>query len=268
MDVHPYNECMSATITAYPGAQSVSRALAVLKSFSDAQPEWQPNELAEAIGLNISTTYRLLATLEREGLLTRRSDTRSYRLGPEMIALGGCALRSNNLRSVARPILQDLAQNTGEAATLEVLAGGRVIVVDETSGQHVVGMSQDVGTRLPAHATSTGKVLLAFAHADSLGAALSAPLEAITDQTVTNVSVLMKQLAEIRQRGYAVTSGELEDNFVAIAAPVFNYENDAIAALSVGGPNTRFSSHRVKAIVPELTGAARQISADLGYRPE
>ena len=259
---------MSTTVTAYPGAQSVSRALALLKSFSDARPEWQPNELAEAHGLNISTTYRLLATLEREGLLTRRNDARSYRLGPEMIALGGCALRSNSLRTVARPVLQDLAQNTGEAATLEVLAGSHVIVVDETSGQHVVGMSQDVGTRLPAHATSTGKVLLAFAQPDRLDAVLSTPLEPVTDQTITRAGALKEQLAEIRRQGYAVANGELEDDFVAIAAPVFNHENDAIAALSVGGPNTRLFSQRVKEIAPQVTEAARKISSHLGYRPK
>ena len=178
----------------YTGTQAVRRAIALLKSFSDGRQEWQVSELAEANGLNSSTTYRLLSALEEEGLVTRREDNGRYRLGPEMIALGGCALRSHSLRAAARPALQRLAAATGEAATLETLSGGAMIVIDEVSSQHLVGMSQDVGARLPVHATSTGKALLAYADEEAVEAALAGELEALTERTVTSREGLIRDL--------------------------------------------------------------------------
>jgi len=137
---------------AYPGAQSVSRALMLLKCFSDAQPEWNLGDLAQYTGLNKATVHRLLAALESEGFIVRSARTGGYRLGPTLIVLGGCAMRSNDLRTVSRRMLEALAQQTGESTTLEVLAGSEVVILDEVSSRHLLGMSQDVGARLPAHA--------------------------------------------------------------------------------------------------------------------
>lgn len=257
----------SMTVDAtYPGTQAVTRAISLLKSFSDSQPEWNLHELAEANGLNRSTTYRLLAALENEGFVTRQPESRIYRLGPELIALGGCALRSSDLRSVARPTVQALAETTGESATLEVMAGDQVIVIDETSGQHVVGMSQDVGSRLPVHATSTGKVLLAYAEAETVQSVLDGPLPALTEYTVTASEELRDTLQQVRERGYAVTSGELEIGFVAIAAPVFNHEGKAIAAISVGGPSARLPADRLDWLADQVMLAGRRVSSQLGFR--
>src|SRR5262245_12218403 len=105
----------------YPGTQAVRRAVALLKAFTDEQPEWGLTELARALKLNKTTAYRLLTALEKEGFVAR-SPADAYRLGPEAIALGGRALRSNDLRSVSHAELEWLAQITKETATLEVFA--------------------------------------------------------------------------------------------------------------------------------------------------
>ncbi len=132
-------------IESYPGTQAVARAIALLKTFSDAQPEWGLRELAQATGLNKTTAFRLLAALEAEGLIMRNPLSGGYRLGVELVAMGGCAMRSNPLRAVSRPVLESLAQECDEAATLEVLIGAHVLIVDEVSSRHPMGMSQDVG---------------------------------------------------------------------------------------------------------------------------
>ena len=111
----------------YPGTQAVARAIALLKTFSDAQPEWGLSELAQATGLNKTTAFRLLAALEAEGLIMRNSLSGGYRLGVELVAMGGCATRSNPLRAMSRPVLESLAQECDEAATLEVLVGANVL---------------------------------------------------------------------------------------------------------------------------------------------
>jgi DNA-binding IclR family transcriptional regulator len=158
-------ELESQATESYPGTQAVARAIGLLKTFSDAQPEWSLGDLAQVTRLNKTTAFRLLAALEAEGLVMRNPLSGGYRLGVELVALGGCAMRANPLRAVSRPVLEALAQECDEAATLEVLAGSHVLIVDEVSSRHPMGMSQDVGSRLPAHATATGKLLLAYAPA-------------------------------------------------------------------------------------------------------
>jgi IclR family transcriptional regulator, acetate operon repressor len=251
----------------YPGTQAVARAIGLLKVFSDAQPEWTLGDLAQVTRLNKTTAFRLLAALEAEGLVTRNPLSGGYRLGVELVALGGCAMRSNPLRAVSRPVLESLAQECDEAATLEVLAGSNVLIVDEVSSRHPMGMSQDVGSRLPAHATATGKLLLAHAGDDVLHACLRLPLARLTDQTIVDLTRLHEQLALIRQQGYAVTVGELEPGFVAVAAPVFDRERQVVAAISIGGSSLRLTPESQPQIALLVQMAARQISRQLGYWP-
>ena len=255
----------------YPGAQSVSRAVGLLKLFSDAQPAWSLANFVQATDLNKTTVYRLLSALESEGLVARADDG-CYRLGPEMIALGGCAMRTNDLRSVARPRLEQVAESTGEAATLEVLVGALVtgqaqmLVLDEVVSSYLVGMSQDVGARLPLHATSTGLLLLAFQPENAIAQWMESPREKITPQTQVNTSALTKTLQTIRQRGFATTVGELEIGFNAVAAPVLDHAGAVVAAMSVGGPSARLDETRLVEIAAVLQEATRHVSRQLGYR--
>lgn len=260
-------EVESQAIESYPGTQAVARAIGLLKAFSDAQPEWSLSDLAQVTKLNKTTAFRLLAALEAEGLVMRNPLSGGYRLGLELVALGGCAMRSNPLRAMSRPILESLAQECDETATLEVLAGSQVLIVDEVSSRHPMGMSQDVGSRLPAHATATGKVLLAQIAGDVLENALRLPLVRLTDATVVDMTRLRSQLDQIRQQGYATTIGEYEPGFAAVAAPVYDRERQAAAAISIGGSSLRLTTENLPGIAARVQVAARQISRQLGYWP-
>ena len=251
---------------AYPGAQSVSRALALLQCFSDARPEWSLADLAQHAALNKATVHRLMAALESDGFIVRSPRTGGYRLGPTLIVLGGCAMRSNDLRSVSRRALEALAEETGESTTLEVLAGGEVVILDEVSSRHLLGMSQDVGARLPAHATATGKVLLAYLGAEELDAALDGPLERRAARTITSKAALRAQLVPMRRAGVAITEDELETGFVAVAAPILDHEGVAVAAVSVGGPGNRLTGAALAFAVERTHAAAAHISRELGAR--
>jgi DNA-binding IclR family transcriptional regulator len=143
----------------YSGTQAVQRAVALLKVFSDAKPEWGLTELARAAGLNKTTVYRLLTALASEGLVARNPATEAYRLGPEAIAIGARALRSSDLRVVSHEYIEDLARRSDETATAEILVHGEVLIVDEVHSRSWLHASPSVGTRWPAHATSTGRVL-------------------------------------------------------------------------------------------------------------
>lgn len=250
----------------YPGAQSVSRALALLKSFSDQKPEWTLADLARAVNLNKTTAYRLLAALEAEGLLARSATTGAYRLGPELIVLGSCAMRSNDLRTVSRDLLERLAQESGETATLEMLSGRDVIVLDEVSSRFLLGLSQEVGARLPAHATSTGKLLLAFSFETALAPLEEYPLPRLAASTLTSTAALRAEFPRIRLDGYATSDNELEDGFAAIAAPLYNHQGQVQAAISIGGPTTRMQGKTFEEGIEMTCRTAREISRRLGWQ--
>ncbi len=257
---------MMISVAAQSGTQSVLRAISLLKMFSDAQPEWSLSDLARAADLNKTTTYRLLTALEREGMLARNRRTGSYHLGPETIALGGRALRSNDLRSAGHAELEWLAGTVGEAATLEVLVGDQVLILEEVPASYLIAPWQSIGTRYPAHATSTGKLLLAALADTEREAALRRPFQRLTNKTITDPQEMEREMARISAQGYATAVEELEPDFVAVAAPVHNHDGQVVAAVSIGGPVTRLNAERLPQVTSAVVQAGRRISQRLGFK--
>jgi DNA-binding IclR family transcriptional regulator len=248
------------------GAQSVLRAVAMLEAFTDERPLWSAGELAAAVGLNRTTAYRLLTALESAELVSRDLVTDSYRLGSGLIALGARARRANLVRAVSLPELTRLAGSTGESATLEVLSGQEVVIIEEIPGEFVISGSQHIGSRWPVYATSTGKALLAHLPPDELASVLAQPLRPLTEKTIHDADDLRECLDEIRRRGYAVAADELEMGFIAVGAPIFDSDDRAIAAISLGGTSARLTPERVPEIGESVRAAANRISHRLGYR--
>ena len=249
----------------YPGTQSARRAVALLKAFGSGGPR-SLTQIARRVRLNKATVFRLLTALESEGLLTREAKSGAYRLGPEAIALGWQAIRSNDLVRTVRPELEALARRTRDTATLEILSGRQVLILDEVTAGRRVEIDSSLGSRWPAHATSTGKVLLAHLPAAELRRILARPLRRFTDRTVTGRRILAQQLAEARRRGFAEAVEELEEGFVAVAAPVFRHDGVVVAAISVGGPSARIPPDRLPDLAARVVRHAARASRALGYR--
>lgn len=266
-----------APIAPYPGAQAVARAMAILKMFDDDHPEWRAAELARELGLYKTTTFRLLAALERDGMVARARSEGAYHLGPGAIALGAQALRSSDLRTAAHGELEALAARTGETTSLEVLVGSEVLILDEVQSRHVLGSTPSIGTRWPAHATSTGKVLLAAALAERAdepaarrnGArrphtAVPKRLARVTSHTISSPARLARELERVRATGFATNIEELEPGFLAVGAPVRDHEQRVVAAMSVGGPLSRIPRSRVPELATLVRRAAERASQKLG----
>ena len=253
---------------AYPGTQAVLRAVHLLKAFGPAPGELSLSDLVRAVGLNKTTTYRLLTALEAEGLVQRAPSGDGYRLGPELLALGSRALGASDLRHAGRGELSALALATRETASLEVLVGAHALILDEAMGSHLVGTTPSVGTRWPAHATATGKVLLAELEEDELRALLGDTLPALTPRTVTDPAVLRRELGRIRDRGFATNVEELEPGYTAVAVAVRAQGGRVVAALSIGGPRLRLSPERLLEVGKLLPAPAARISERLGYQPD
>lgn len=242
------------------GAQAALRAIRLLKLFTPEKAELSLAEVSKLAGLNKATTHRLLRALYSEAMLDRNPADGAYRLGPALMALGVQALSSNDLRRRARPLLNRLARETGETATLEVPVEDTMLILDEVAGRHFVGAAGNVGTRWPMHATSTGKALIAF---DASGVErLGKTLASLTTRTITERGQLERQLSEIRRRGFAEAEDELEDGFSGVAAVVRGGEGQVLGALSVCGPTQRLSATRRESLGATLCNFAGRLQTE------
>jgi DNA-binding IclR family transcriptional regulator len=240
------------------GTQAVVRALRLLRAFTPAEPELSLGQLSRSVGLKKTTAHRLLLALESEGLVERSGGT--YHLGPEVVALGSQALLASDLRARVRPSLERLAAKTGESTTLEVLVGDHVLILDGARGRHVVSASLEIGMRWPAHATSTGKCLLAHLPEASREQLLGLSMARFTEHTVTAPDLLRDELEAIRSAGFAVANQELEQDYVAVAAAFRGPMRDVEGAISVGGPASRFPPERIAALGELLRAEADALS--------
>ncbi|MDJ0838348.1 MAG: IclR family transcriptional regulator [Acidobacteriota bacterium] len=251
---------MSMRLEAPQGTQAVIRAIRLIKAFSPQQPELTLSDLCQAIGLTKTTTHRLLTALESEGLVARNPANGTYHLGPAVIALGSQALLSSDLRGSVRPTLEALSAQTGETATLEVLVGDQMLVLDGIVGRHLVSASLDIGTRWPIHVTSTGKSILAYMDEESRNRLLREPLARFTENTITDPSVFIQELETVREQGYGIAVEELERDYVAVSAEFRGPMGDIEGAVSIGGPASRFTRRRVRSLGMHLRAAADRLS--------
>lgn len=239
------------------GAQAALRAVRLLKMFTPERSELRLGEISDLAGLNKTTAHRLLRALQSEALIDRDPATGRYRLGAGLMALGVLALSSNDLRLRARPMLKRLARETGETATLEVPIDDSMLILDEVTGSHVIGAAGNVGTRWPIHATSTGKVLIAFEEKgmERVGTRLAS----LTPRTIVRRAILEEQLGEIRRRGFAETVDELEEGFSGVATVIRGSLGEVLGAMSVCGPTQRFTDARRSQLGASLCAAAQNL---------
>jgi DNA-binding IclR family transcriptional regulator len=202
----------------------------------------------------------LLAALESEGLVARDSALNSYHLGPELIALGSQALLTSDLRTTVRPALERVGAESDESTTLEVLVGDQMLILDGVKGRHLVSAGLEIGTRWPAHATSTGKCVLAGLPGLHLDRLLHSPLLRYTEHTLTDPEALRVELETIRSKGYAVANQELEMGYVAVGAAFRGPLGEVQGAIGVGGPASRFPPRRIATLGRLLRAQANELS--------
>jgi DNA-binding IclR family transcriptional regulator len=239
---------------------AVERALAVLDALSDGNAELGTNEIARRTGINASTVSRLLATLAGAGIVEHVAATGRYRLGLRLLQLGNAVLARLDLREVARPHLQELVAETGETATLSAPGERDAITVDFVQSASSVQSVAHVGRPSIAHATATGKVLLAFGTAQLP----AGQLKTYTPRTITDRRKLATELERIQRQGYAEAAGEREADLNAIAAPVLGGRGELAAIMGIQGPAARFGREPMRAALEPLLRHAREVSSALG----
>ncbi|HXF72186.1 MAG TPA: IclR family transcriptional regulator [Actinomycetota bacterium] len=248
-----------------PSVQSVQRALALLEILADEGGEMGVTELGRRLGVHKATASRLLATLAEHALVERNPLTDKYRLGFGVVRLAAATVGRLDLVQQARPVLEQLAERTGETVNLAILDQDWAVNIDQVTGASAVVSVSWVGKRTPLHATSSGKVLLAHAPAEVRERILSGPLPRLTRRTIVDPGALRRQLAEAVARGYAFTVEELEVGLNAVAAPVRQAGGEVVAAISVSGPAYRVTPARIPMLVQSVRLAAAEISRRMGH---
>lgn len=246
--------------------RAVERALQIMGCFDDEHPERGISDIAQAVGLHKATAHRIVTTLVNYGYLERVEDGQKYRLGLELPNLGYKVLRRMDLRREAIPFMKQLVAEWDETCDLSIFDQGQVFYIEIVRGSRALTISAAVGQRLPAHATASGKLFLAYLPADQLEAALSQPMKAYTEKTIISPDVFRNKLEDIRQQGYAIDYEEFEHGVCAIAAPIFNRNGNVIAAIGGPSPMSRMTPDRIKQIGESFIEAAKEISRRMGYR--
>lgn len=258
----------SAGTSETSGAQSAHRLLDVLTEVALHAEGVTATDVARAVGLTTPTTHRLLKVLCGRGFAVHDQNAGRYRPGPQIRLLAGDGVDHVVLTEVARPLLLQLRDETGETVLMSVRNGMHLTYVEVVTSGHSVQMHGAPGMRVPLHATSQGKVIMAFA-APGLGERLVDQLDysRFTPNTITKAEDLADVLAEVRETGYAVNLEEREAGVRSLAAPILDSSGTAVAAVCVGGPIFRISEADLRGhLADRVRQAAQEISRRLAER--
>jgi DNA-binding IclR family transcriptional regulator len=243
--------------------QSVDRAISVLELL--AQGEAGITEIAGELGVHKSTVSRLVSVLEARGLVEQLGERGKYAIGFGVVRLAGAATGRMDLTKLGQPVCQTLADEFGETVNIAVHDAGIAINITQARGSAAVSAVNWIGQRTPLHATSSGKVLLAYLDLDERKRLASLPLDSYTENTVVDAEKLLAELDVVAAQGFAACFEELELGLHAVAVPVRGHRGEVVAAMSASGPSYRLSRERVEQIVPVMSSAAADLSAQLGY---
>jgi DNA-binding IclR family transcriptional regulator len=242
--------------------RSVDRAAALLLALGDCQGEAGVTELARKLGLHKSTASRLLATLQKRGLVEQDEESGKYRLGLVVIRLAERAERTLDLRGISMPELERLARLTHETTGLGILDADALLTVAQADGPNLIAVGDWTGRSTPLHCVASGKVLMAALAEREVLRIVRRGLVSYTERTITELEPLLEELARIRRRGYATALGEYEIGLNAVSAPVHDARGHVVAAVDIWGPAFRLTPRRI----PELAVQAREAAAAISIR--
>jgi DNA-binding IclR family transcriptional regulator len=247
-------------------AESPTRVLSKFRAVLDCfLPDNKPmtlTEVANATGLPLSTTQRLLRSLVAEEFVARTGA--GYMLGVGLIGWASAVRRGLNVVDAARPVMEALRDGCGETVTLLVRNGLQRICVASVPSRHVVSQRSEPGEVGPLQAGSPSKILLAW-DPETTAAVLDRGLAKLTANTITDPVTLGEELAEVRERGYAISVSENAEGVASVGAPVRDASGRVIAALCLGGPVARVTADWLEAHHEQAAEAARQVSRRLGW---
>lgn len=246
-----------------PLVKSVIKGLKILEFIADSASPQTPVQIAKALGMNRTTVYHLIQTLESEGYVTKEQQTNGYLLGLKILPLGGRALDSNRLRIESLPYLQGLNRKLEERVNLGILNNGEVLFLAGIEKPSLPLMYSHFGKKAPAHCCSIGKIILAYMPEYEAEQVINQkPLARLTENTITDPSLFKRHLAEIRSQGYAIDNAEHISGEYCIATLIKGEEGRGIGAVSASAHDLE----KIKRHLDDLFETAEIISHLMGFR--
>ena len=218
-------------------------------------------DLAAAMGLPKTTLLRILTTLKSHGMVQQDPLSKNYQLGWALIYMGAAASRVYSLPKTIRPFLEQLSKETGEGASLVQFQRDCAVYVDQVSGNNIIGSGLSIGAQLPIHLSAAGKVLISnMPEKEILSLIGRKPLERRTEKTITDPHEFVKEVERVRNLGYALDDEEGEIGGRCVAAPIRDWNQQIVAAISVTGPTGRVTRERLPQLIECVRAAAREAS--------
>lgn len=245
--------------------QSIDRALRILNVLAISRGALPLTDIAKQVQIPASTTHRLLATLQQHNYIRFDEIQRKYTLGLAVLSLGEAARSQIDITKEAASILETLADQVNETATLTVLQRNEAVYALMAQSRRSVSTVTPLGSRVPLHCTAAGKTILAYLPEARRNELLNLTHKAYTRYTITNSFQLLDELAQIRAVGVGFDRQEYELGMCCIAAPVFNHRGQVIATIGISGPSSRINPERDKELSLSVQAAAIELSSRLGY---
>lgn len=246
---------------------SIARALSVIRCFGDTSPALSLSEVASRAQLTRASARRILLTLSELGYA--RFDGRLFSLTPRVLGLGYAYLSSQGFADAVRPYVEEASRLAQESSSISVLSGTEIVYVCRVHTERIMSISLGVGTHLPAHVTSMGRVLMADLPDEELRRRIAQiRFVRYTARTITTPKRLLQALGQVRSQGYATVEGELEAGLSSVAVPIRNGSGACQAALNFGGPTARLQGTALtRKYLPILKEAAERIGEALHHGP-
>lgn len=244
---------------------TVSKALAVLRSFTPERKLIGVREIGRELGINSATAQKIFATLGAYGFVEQDPVTKKYRLGLGLVELAGTKLSQLDLMSVAPSFINQLMHESGETVNLAVLYGRQALYLAKVESSPPIRVAARIGGHAPLHCSAHGKALLAFAPPGLVEEVLSSPLERFTCATGTDPEALARELEKIRQDGYALDAGGYIEQLIGVAAPVRDHAGAVVASVGIVAPSQRVEADRLESLVSLVLETAGGISRAIGW---
>ena len=245
--------------------QSVERALMLLEALGQDGEGLRLTDLARQCSLSVSTTHRLLTTLQKHRFVEFDRNDGHWQVGRQAFSVGSAFIRHRNFIAVAIPYLKDLRDRTRETANLGVLEEGEVVTLAQVESREIMRATSRVGGRAPVYATGMGKAILAtFPEEAIAGYVPEKSWRKLTDKTLSNEGELLAELGRVREAGYAIDDEEFVTGLRCVAATVFDQSGEALFAISISGLASRVSPERVISVGGLVVETAKAITSALG----
>ncbi|MFC7395158.1 IclR family transcriptional regulator [Scopulibacillus cellulosilyticus] len=243
-------------------SNSLVRGLEILKLFNTRCQTLSLAEISNHLGVGRTTPYRILYTLQSMGYLRQNEQTKRYELTPKVMELGFAYLNSLQLPEIAQPYLEKLRDETGASVHLGVMDGCEVVYIERLPGKMTTTVNISVGTRLPAFATTLGKVILAYQSEEEKNKVLSPEYMEKVNEDPATIFKLKEELKTIRENGYSLSTGGYEAGINSVAAPIFNSKETPIASVNIAAPDSALKDEFLNQVcIPKVREIANEISA-------